>query len=126
MRVARLGDRLIVRCLSVTSRGGRLQTPIAAFFRKDYRQLRPSFAPFAVTIWVEMTSLKRRLDVDNVAKACLDALTGVTWHDDSQVRHLTVEKLQAEQDAITLDITPFGDRDSGRPLAELLGTIADN
>ena len=126
MRVARLGGRLIVRCLAVTSRGGRLQTPISAFFRKDYKQLRPSFAPFAVTIWVEMTSLKRRLDVDNVAKACLDALTGVTWHDDNQVRRLTVEKLQAEQDAITLDIAPFGDRDSGRPLAELLGLISNH
>ena len=120
VRVARRDGRLMVRCLAVTSRGGRLQTPIAEFFRKDYRKLRPGFGPFSVTIWVEMTSLKRRLDVDNVAKACLDALTGVIWHDDSQVRRLTVEKMEAAQDAVTLDISPFDDSHASRQLSQLL------
>ena len=34
-----------------------------------------------------------RLDADNVAKAALDALTGLVWRDDRQVTRLTVEKL---------------------------------
>jgi len=33
-----------------------------------------------------------RFDVDNAAKACLDALNGVAWEDDSQVARLVVEK----------------------------------
>ena len=33
-----------------------------------------------------------REDVDNVAKAVLDALTGVAWHDDRQVAELHVSK----------------------------------
>ena len=33
-----------------------------------------------------------KADVDNVAKAVLDAINGVAWHDDSQVAELIVRK----------------------------------
>ena len=33
-----------------------------------------------------------RADVDNIAKAVLDALHGVAWHDDKQVESLAVKK----------------------------------
>lgn len=35
-------------------------------------------------------------DLDNCAKAILDALNGVAWHDDSQVVSLTVDKFYGE------------------------------
>lgn len=31
-------------------------------------------------------------DVDNIAKACMDALKGIVWHDDSQIVRVTMEK----------------------------------
>ena len=37
------------------------------------------------------TTLPRQ-DVDNLAKSVLDALTGIAWDDDRQVRRLVVEK----------------------------------
>ena len=37
-----------------------------------------------------------RPDVDNIAKAVLDALNGCAYHDDSQIVSLTVEKQYAE------------------------------
>ena len=46
-------------------------------------------------------------DLDNVAKACLDALNGAVWHDDKPVRHLTVEKLDSETAAVTLAVAPY-------------------
>lgn len=40
----------------------------------------------------------RRPDLDKLTRACLDALSGVVWADDSQVTHLRVSKRLAELD----------------------------
>lgn len=37
-------------------------------------------------------------DVDNLAKAWLDGLNGIAWLDDRQVRRLTVERVQVDQE----------------------------
>ena len=46
-----------------------------------------------------------RQDVDNVAKAVLDALNGVAWVDDTQVRRLVVEKSYGTEGRTTVRIT---------------------
>ncbi len=46
-----------------------------------------------------------RQDVDNVAKAVLDALTGVAWLDDAQVARLVVEKSYGTEARTTVRIT---------------------
>ncbi len=126
-RVARCDGRLVVRYQGMSTRGGRLQEPIAQLFRKDYRSLRPSYDHFAVTLWIECPEPARRFDVDNVAKACLDALTGAVWHDDSQVRRLTVEKVPAEREAITIEIrslpTDPGNAEAAAALHALLTRV---
>lgn len=45
-----------------------------------------------------------RADVDNVGKAVLDALTGVAWQDDAQVRRLIVEKSYGTEARTTVRI----------------------
>ena len=120
-RVARFGGCLIVRTHVLSTRGSRVQEPIVTLLRKDYRRLRPAYDPFAVRLWIEAPE-PHRFDVDNVAKACLDSLTGAVWHDDSQVLRLTVEKLQADIPAITIcatslpDESPSGDNELSRLL----------
>jgi Holliday junction resolvase RusA-like endonuclease len=44
-------------------------------------------------------------DVDNLAKACLDALTCVCWHDDRQVQRLTATKSYAAESATIVRVT---------------------
>lgn len=46
-----------------------------------------------------------REDVDNLAKAVLDALTCVAWHDDRQVARLTVVKAYAQESATLVQVT---------------------
>ena len=52
-RVARCDGRIVVRTHGVSTRGGRVQEPIVRLFRKDYRSLRPTYDPYAVTLWIE-------------------------------------------------------------------------
>jgi hypothetical protein len=120
VRAARVDGTLLLRFHGLSTRGGKLQTPIADFFRKDYRRLRPGFEPYAVRIWVELGPLAPKLDVDNVAKACLGALTGAVWADDSQVVRLEVAKTPGERDAVTLAIRPA----DAAPPAGLLELLA--
>ena len=43
-------------------------------------------------------------DVDNYVKATLDALTGVLWHDDSQIVKLVSEKRYGESGKIVISV----------------------
>ena len=43
-------------------------------------------------------------DADNIAKAVLDALNGILWHDDKQVCQLAVHKVYADRDMIELEV----------------------
>ena len=107
-RVARLDGRLVLSFGAISTKRTRPNAEIGAFFRKDYRALRPAYGGFRVTIYVECENPHRRIDADNVAKACLDALTGIVWHDDSQVQHLAVDKVAADRDRVTVVIEPAG------------------
>jgi len=71
-----------VATLSRPRRGSRLQWPLDARYE--------------VTIVTYFANARRR-DVDNVAKACLDALNGVAWRDDSQVMRLVVERGEVDK-----------------------------
>ncbi len=119
VRAARLDGALLLRFHGLGTRGGKLQTPIAEFFRKDYRRLRPSYEPYAVRIWIARGPATPKLDVDNVAKACLDALTGAVWADDSQVVRLEVIKSVGPRPALTLLARPCAAPDT-EELAALL------
>lgn len=124
-RIARCDGRIVVRCHGVSTRGGRVQEPILRLLRRDYRSLRPSYDPFAVSLWIESPE-PQRFDLDNVAKACLDALKGAVWHDDRQVQRLIVEKLAAETAAVTIAAGPYptGSEATARGgLADLLARI---
>lgn len=61
--------------------------------RLDFVMPRPKSAPRRFT-----PPAVKRPDIDKLSRAVLDALTGICWHDDSQVIALTATKRLAEID----------------------------
>ena len=75
---------------------------IYEFFRKAWRGSRPAWGEFAVDIVMEYVGDPPWLDLDNLAKAILDAIKGYAFHDDAQVARLLVERKAGERERITV------------------------
>ncbi len=69
------------------------------FFRKEFA-LRPRWGDFEVEIALEHAGAAPSLDLDNLAKALLDALKGHVFFDDSQIARLLCERRVGERDRI--------------------------
>ena len=78
------------------------------FFRKEWRGARPAWGDFSVEIGMEYTGDPPWLDLDNLAKALLDAIKGYAFHDDAQVSRLLVERHAGERERITIEIRKAG------------------
>ena len=79
---------------------------IYEFFRKAWRGSRPSWGEFAVEIGMEYVGEAPWLDLDNLAKALLDAIKGYAFHDDAQVARLLVERHEGERERIVIRSYP--------------------
>lgn len=124
VRLARLDDHVILRLNEGAGSSSRaLRQRLVPFFRKEARHLGPSHDSLAVTIWIETLAPRRRLDTDNVAKACLDALTGLLWRDDSQILRLTVEKVAGDGERLTIEVRPHRPEAGLRHLGDLLDRV---
>lgn len=85
----------------VTTQARYYKPLVYEFFRKEF-VLRPRWGDFAVEIRLEHAGEAPRLDLDNLAKALLDALKGHVFFDDSQIARLYCERVAAERDRIYL------------------------
>ena len=88
---------------------------IYEFFRKEWRGGRPAWGEFAVEIAMDFTGDPPWLDLDNLAKAILDALKGYAFHDDAQVARLLVERVEGERERIVVTVRKLSERAMGRP-----------
>jgi crossover junction endodeoxyribonuclease RusA len=71
------------------------------FFRKDF-PIRPKGGEFEVELIMEYVGEVPRLDLDNLAKALLDALKGHVFFDDSQIAKLLCQRRAGERERITV------------------------
>jgi crossover junction endodeoxyribonuclease RusA len=71
------------------------------FFRKEF-QIRPRWGEFEVELTMEYVGETPTLDLDNLAKALLDALKGHVFFDDSQIARLLCERTKGERERITV------------------------
>jgi hypothetical protein len=82
---------------------------IYEFFRKEWRGSRPAWGEFAVEIGMEYVGDPPWIDLDNLAKAILDAIKGYVFHDDAQVARLLVERMPGERERITVRVRKIGE-----------------
>lgn len=119
VQIAFRGEAALLRIRAATTQTRRLKKMVASFCRKEVSVRRPSFAPFEVFIWTSVVADKKgTFDVDNIAKACLDALNGVFWRDDRQVARLTSERFQGEANEIAILVRPLDQPLAPRALDE--------
>jgi hypothetical protein len=91
---------LEVRCFGLTTQAKYYKTLLRDFFRKDFPKIRPGYGDYDVHILMEYTGEPPWMDLDNLAKALLDSLTGNAFDDDHQVARLLVERRVADREGI--------------------------
>ncbi len=95
---------LEIRCFGLTTQAKYYKTLFREFFRKDFPKIRPGFGDYSVHIIMEYTGDAPWIDLDNLAKALLDSLTGNAFEDDHQVARLLVERRVGDREGIFLRV----------------------
>jgi Holliday junction resolvase RusA-like endonuclease len=101
------GAVLEVAIEGVTTQAKYYKPLVYEFFRKDFR-VRPRYGDFSVWIRLEHQGEPPRLDLDNLAKALLDALKGFVFFDDVQIARLLVERVASERERILVHAQLLG------------------
>lgn len=101
----------------LTSQAKYYKPLIYEFFRKAWRGSRPAWGEFSVEIQLEYVGDPPWLDLDNVAKAILDAIKGYAFHDDAQVARLLVERAPGERERIAVTVRKLPGAAMGSPLS---------
>jgi Holliday junction resolvase RusA-like endonuclease len=92
-------DELELAVDGITTQARYYKPLVYEFFRKEF-QVRPRWGDFEVDIRLEHAGEAPQLDLDNLAKALLDAIKGFVFFDDVQISRLLVERIAAERDRI--------------------------
>ena len=108
VRAREAGGRMELAVDGLTTQAKYYKPLIYEFFRKEWRGSRPAWGDFAVEIRMEYQGDPPWLDLDNLAKAILDAIKGYAFHDDAQVWRLLVQRDPGERERITVRVEKRG------------------
>lgn len=109
VRARETGGVLEVTVEGLTTQAKYYKPLIHEFFRKTWRGSRPTWGEFSVEIGMEYQGDPPWLDLDNLAKAILDAIKGYAFHDDAQVSRLLVQRWPGERERITVRVEKVSD-----------------
>jgi len=115
VRARETGGAIEVVVDGLTTRARYYKPLIYEFFRKAWRGSRASWGEFSVEIRMEYVGEPPWLDLDNLAKAILDAIKGYVFHDDAQVARLLVERMVGERERITVSVRRLPGAGHGAP-----------
>lgn len=107
MQASATEGSLNVRVDALTSQSAKFKDLIAAYFRTEFKRVGPKYGAFEIEIEIEHGADSSAHDVDAVARAVVEALTGIVFHDDSQVQRLHVEKVLGERVRVKVRARPI-------------------
>ena len=105
VRARETGDTVELTIDGLTTQAKYYKPLVYEFMRKEWVS-RPSYGDYTVEILMEHVGDAPWMDLDNLAKALLDAIKGYLFHDDSQVARLLVERREGDRERITLRVFP--------------------
>jgi len=105
VRAREMADCVEITIDGLTTQAKYYKPLIYEFMRKEWSS-RPSWGDYVVEIAMEHVGEPPTLDLDNLAKAVLDAIKGYLFHDDAQVSRLLVERFEGERERITIRCHP--------------------
>ena len=105
VRAREAGSAVEITIDGLTTQAKYYKPLVYEFFRKEWTS-RPSWGDYVVEIGMEHVGDAPWMDLDNLAKALLDAIKGYLFHDDSQVARLLVERREGERERITIRVFP--------------------
>jgi len=103
------GEAVEVVMDGLTTQARYYKTLIHEFFRKAWRGGRPAWGEFSVEILMEYVGDPPWMDLDNLAKALLDAIKGRVFHDDAQVARLLVERRAGDRERVAIRVVRLGE-----------------
>ena len=105
VRARESGDVVELTIDGLTTQAKYYKPLVYEFMRKEWTS-RPSYGDYTVEILMEHVGDPPWMDLDNLAKALLDAIKGYLFHDDAQVARLLVERREGERERITIRVFP--------------------
>lgn len=111
VRAREAGQAVEITIDGLTTQAKYYKPLVYEFMRKEWRGARPSWGDFTVEITMEHVGEPPWMDLDNLAKALLDAIKGYLFHDDAQVARLLVERREGPRERITIRAFPRQDAD---------------
>ncbi|WP_426028456.1 RusA family crossover junction endodeoxyribonuclease [Brevundimonas sp. TWP2-3-4b2] len=105
VRAREVGDVIEITIDGLTTQAKYYKPLVYEFMRKEWNS-RPSYGDYTVEILMEHVGDPPWMDLDNLAKALLDAIKGYLFHDDAQVARLVVERREGERERITIRSFP--------------------
>lgn len=109
VRARETGDVVEIAIDGLTTQAKYYKPLVYEFMRKEWAS-RPAWGDHVVEIRMEHVGDPPTLDLDNLAKALLDAIKGYLFHDDVQVARLLVERFEGERERILIRCHPRAGR----------------
>jgi hypothetical protein len=106
VRAREVGTTVEITIDGLTTQAKYYKPLVYEFMRKEWRGARPAWGDHEVEILMEHVGDPPWMDLDNLAKALLDAIKGYLFHDDSQVARLVVERRPGDRERITIRAFP--------------------